>query len=132
MNKDKTRSTIMLLAAVYLIYIGVTLLQDVLSEQPDNLVLFVVMGAVFIIVGIYVIISKAREMMKLQIEEAKLAEEEAENEGSEDESSENEGSEGEVEETVVLETNEIQDTDTDAFEREVEYVIDENDLINNK
>lgn len=111
MDKDRTRATLMALAGGYLVYQGVTLISDVIEGKPENSLLFIICGAVFVVVGAYVLITKIRNILKMQQEEALAAQEELDEEESEGASVEDE--------------KEMTDTDTDAFEREVERFIDQ-------
>ncbi len=110
MNRNKSKSTIMLLAGVYLIYLGGTLVRDVLADKPENMILFVVLGSVFVLVGAYTIFSNGKLIKELQQQEMLEAQE------AQDEEEEND----EVQEEVVNE-------DMDAIDKELEHIIDEFD-----
>lgn len=120
MKNDKSRAMIMALAGVYLIYLGVTLIQDVIGGQAENMILLIVAAVLFIAVGVFVIISKARMIMRIQVEEAKEAQE-----AEEQESEEVEVIEEVEEDNLEGDKDEIIDTDVDAFGREVETILDE-------
>ncbi len=111
MDKERTRASLMAIAGGYLVYQGVTLISDVIEGKPENSIIFIICGAVFVVAGIYVLITKIKAILKMQQEEALAAQEALEEEDSEDASGE--------------EAKEIIDTDTDAFEREVERFIDQ-------
>lgn len=59
---DRTRSIFKVIAGGYLAYLGVTLCRDVLKARPDNYVLFLIAGVVFIGVGGYLAFINLKEM----------------------------------------------------------------------
>lgn len=117
MGNEKSKATVMSLAGIYLAYTGVELIVDVIEGKPDNMYLLILAGVVFAVVGVWLVISKIRTVMHLQQEEALLSQEEAESEDD---------IEAEIQEGGEQEPEYV-DTDTDAFEREVERMIDEFD-----
>lgn len=93
---DGSRNVLAAIVGAYLVYTGGSLILDVISEKPDNMVLFIVMGVIFIIIGSWVVVSKLKKTM-LEISEQNNTE------GEEDSSQE----ELVAEELVVEESDEI-------------------------
>lgn len=48
----KTRRMLMAIAGAYLAYIGGSLIYDVLQTRPEQLIIFILGGAVFVIAGV--------------------------------------------------------------------------------
>lgn len=59
-NKNNNRNIFMAMLGAYLAYQGFTLLNDAIKYQPENKVLFIVIGAVFLLAGAGVIIYYAK------------------------------------------------------------------------
>ena len=50
--EQKTRKMLMAIAGAYLVYVGGSLIYSVLQTRPENLIIFLLAGAVFVIVGV--------------------------------------------------------------------------------
>ncbi len=93
---DGSRNVLAAIVGAYLVYTGGSLIMDVISEQPDNMVLFIVMGAIFIVVGGWVVITKLKKSMveiSEQQEESEVEEKSNEEEFLKEESTEKESEE---------------------------------------
>ncbi len=68
-----------ILAAIYLIYLGYSIIKDLLaeSEAPDNQLLFIIVSIAFIILGILLIVSVIRNRSKDTEEEDAESDQEA-------------------------------------------------------
>ncbi|MFI3209390.1 MAG: hypothetical protein R3Y40_09695 [Eubacteriales bacterium] len=80
MKNNNTRNTMMLIAGGYLVYLGYTLVADVIAEEMDNEILFLACGIVFILAGVYVVISRGKDILTVQydMEETEESDEDAE------------------------------------------------------
>jgi len=78
----KSRSGFMVIAGGYLLYTGYQLMQNVLKNEPDHTVVFMIAGILFMVIGVLTIIYYVRAMMKAEPEED-MAEED--NEDTEEE-----------------------------------------------
>lgn len=97
MNK-KSRSGFMIIAGGYLIYTGYQLMQDVLKNDPDNKMAFMIASILFMMVGVLTAIFYVRAMMKAEPEED-IAEEDSEDTEEENEA----GAPDEIEESETPE-----------------------------
>ncbi|MFI3172490.1 MAG: hypothetical protein R3Y58_09030 [Eubacteriales bacterium] len=68
-NNEKTRATLFVVVGAYLAYTGISLITDVIADKPDNMLLFIVMGVIFVVVGIYVMITKGKAIMNKEFDE---------------------------------------------------------------
>lgn len=55
-----------LIAGGYLVYLGVTLVKDVITNDPENGTFFMAMGVIFIVAGTGIVILKLKEHIKAQ------------------------------------------------------------------
>lgn len=81
-NKGKTAYLVRIIVAVYLIYLGINLIKDVTTgtSKPDNPMLFIVFGVIFIAASVFLIIFSIyglATVVKKQEEEEALEEEKA-------------------------------------------------------
>ena len=67
---SKGRYTFLMLAGVYLLYLGWKLLSGFISGETTNPV-FLISAVLFFIVGVLIIISNIRQIMKMSDEETK-------------------------------------------------------------
>lgn len=80
MGNGKSRNTMMLIAGGYLVYLGYTLISDVVTTEMDNEILFVVFGVLFILAGGYVVFQRGRDLIQLNYEALAEPEESEEDE----------------------------------------------------
>ena len=89
-NKGKTAYLVRIIVAVYLIYLGINLIKDVTTgtSKPDNPMLFIVFGVIFVAVSVFLIIFSIyglATVVKKQEEEEALEEEKAAEEAAKEE-----------------------------------------------
>ena len=78
------RNGLLVIAGGYLVYTGFNLIKDILEKSPENSVLFIGAGAIFMIIGVLTVIHYAKAMMKADKEEkAALEDSEGEEEPAE-------------------------------------------------
>ena len=97
---NSNRKVVMALVGAYLIYTGGSLIKDVLESQPENPTVFIIAGAVFVLVGLYTAIINVKgflEEMKKEVVITDEASEEDEDTSEDDEEAEEEDEE-EIEE----------------------------------
>ena len=66
---DKSRHTIMAIAGGYIAYTGISLISDVIQGKPKNGMLMILIGIAFIVIGIYIVIIRAKDAMKAGAEQ---------------------------------------------------------------
>lgn len=60
---QKTRRMMMAIAGGYLAYVGGDLIYSVIQGKPNNIVLFILIGAVFVLAGIATVIMNMKEYL---------------------------------------------------------------------
>lgn len=60
----KSRNIFMAFAGGYLVYTGYSLVVDVMSREPENKTLFMIAGAVFVIIGAFTVIMNLKAYFK--------------------------------------------------------------------
>ena len=87
---SKGRYTFLMLAGVYLLYLGWKLLSGFLSGETTNPV-FLISAVLFFIVGVLIIISNIRQIIKMSNEESKANAENSDAEATDVESTDAKG-----------------------------------------
>ncbi len=64
---DKTRGLIQSIAGIYIIYLGIQLLTN--PDRPDNYIVFMIIGVVFIIAGAGIVFLRMRSIFTVPQEE---------------------------------------------------------------
>ncbi len=65
MENNKSRDVIMAIAGGYLAYTGVQLIMGALEERQDHYILFILIGAFFVIFGGTVLFLRAKKLLQL-------------------------------------------------------------------
>lgn len=99
-----------IVAGMYVVYTGVTLIWNVLGERPEHMTGMIIAGAAFALVGTVIVIHSAREVCKLRkIDQSEMEEKEIE---------------------TVLDSAAAQETDCSETTKTVDTQGDEVDLAN--
>ncbi len=64
---DKTRGLIQSIAGIYIIYLGIQLLTN--PDRPDNYIIFMIIGVVFVIAGAGIVFLRMRSVFTVSQEE---------------------------------------------------------------
>ncbi len=65
MENNRSRDVIMAIAGGYLAYTGVQLVLGALEQKQDNYILFIVIGAIFIVFGGTVLFFRAKKLLQI-------------------------------------------------------------------
>lgn len=59
---ERSRFILRVVAGLYLVYLGVKMIQGLMVDKPENMMLMLSVAVVFVIVGVLFVISSARNM----------------------------------------------------------------------